>query len=259
MKRKEFEELELFKTEILSQMGICEGEEERIIDESIRFIRKNWKKRERYIRRHKDAYYYIQENEVIGRECLKENLRSKKLIYLVSVSEGKTDLSKAIMSYTDSDYFHVAIALDKSLTNLYSFSPHIEQGELLGGFACENIHTYKKMHYYIRVSSMLLDVDKFERLLYEISIMMKRQKKTEYNYFGLVNYILKREEETDGYRMFCSQFIVYLFQRIGIDLIEKQPCFVTPEDIAALEIENGIYRLYDGNAEFYCKEKIHIP
>lgn len=254
-----FADLEAFKKEILQMMGIHGGEEQVIIETAIQSIRKNWRKRERKLRRRKDCYFYesiVKEKFLHYFKSQQEDLTERKRIYLVFLSAFQSDLAKAIMTYTDSDYYHVAIALDEGLTNLYSFSPQIIEGKLSGGFTCENIQTYRKNHYSIHVSCMFITPEKYEQLLYEISAMMKRQKQTEYNYFGLVNYVLGRREETNGCRMFCSQFIMYLFRKLDINVIKKEPCFTSPEDIAALGKEAGIYHLYDGKAEFYSKERI---
>ena len=56
--------------------------------------------------------------------------------------------------------------------------------------------------------------------------------------------------------MLCSQFLMYLFRKMGIDAIHKEPCFTSPEDIAGLGEDSGMYHLYDGRAALYDKEKI---
>ncbi len=56
--------------------------------------------------------------------------------------------------------------------------------------------------------------------------------------------------------MFCSQFVASLLTEAGIDGIGKESCFTSPKDIAALGVESGIYRLYEGEAELYSGERI---
>ena len=49
---------------------------------------------------------------------------------------------------------------------------------------------------------------------------------------------------------------MYLFRKLGINVIHKEACFTSPEDIAGLGEDSGMYHLYDGRAAFYDKEKI---
>lgn len=254
-----FKDLELLKEKILQMIRIDEAKERIIIEEIFSSIKADWKNREKELQKRKECCYY--ENALKGNGlCQNENLRKliaeSKKIYFVFASSAYTDFARAIMTYTNSDYYHVAISLNEGLTNLYSFSPQIGQDQLSGGFTCENIHTYKKNDYDIHVSCMLVTSERYKQLLQEISAMMKHQRQTEYNYAGLINYVLGKREETNGYRMFCSQFIVYLFRKLGIDAINKEPCFTSPEDIAGLGEESGMYHLYDGKAAFYDKEKV---
>ncbi len=86
--------------------------------------------------------------------------------------------------------------------------------------------------------------------------MEKQKEKTQYNYRGLLSYALGKKEETDPMRMFCSQFVMYLLQKTCPGLPGKEPCFTSPEDIASLGAESGVYRLYDGKSGLYQKEKI---
>lgn len=86
--------------------------------------------------------------------------------------------------------------------------------------------------------------------------MEKQNKRTQYNYQGLLQYVLDRKEETDPMCMFCSQFVIYLLQRAGFNPLGKELCFVSPEDIASLDAESGVYRLYDGKSELYQKGEV---
>ncbi len=48
-------------------------------------------------------------------------------VYLVSASSPRTNFARAIMAYTDSDYYHVSVALNENLCNLYSFAPLMQE------------------------------------------------------------------------------------------------------------------------------------
>lgn len=85
---------------------------------------------------------------------------------------------------------------------------------------------------------------------------MKHQKGTEYNYQGLVRYVLGKRGEDNPLCMFCSQFVAGLLVKAGIGDIGKEPCFTSPKDIAVLGVESGIYRLYEEEARLYSGERI---
>lgn len=252
-------DLESLKEEILRIIRIDGAKEYSIIEEIFSSIKADWKNREKELQKRKECCYYedaLKCSDLYQKETLRKLIAESKKVYFVFTSSARTDFARAIMTYTNSNYYHVAVSLNEGLTNLYSFSPQIGQDKLSGGFTCEKIHSYKKNDYDIHVSCMMITSEKYRQLLQEISAMMKYQRQTEYNYAGLINYVLGKREETNGYRMFCSQFIMYLFRKLGIDAIHKEPCFTSPEDIAGLGEDSGMYHLYDGRAAFYDKEKI---
>lgn len=160
-----------------------------------------WKNREKELRKRKECCYYedaLKGSDLYQKETLRKLIAESKKVYFVFTSSARTDFARAIMTYTNSNYYHVAVSLNEGLMNLYSFSPQIGQDKLSGGFTCEKIHSYKKNDYDIHVSCMVITSEKNKQLLQEISAMMKYQRQTEYNYTGLINYVLGNErKQTD--------------------------------------------------------------
>ncbi|NBH15636.1 hypothetical protein D3Z36_16110 [Lachnospiraceae bacterium] len=258
----EFEGLEHFKDEILSRIGVY-GEEERMAAETaILRIKENWAKRQKGLRKQKDAHYYgygMRDSIIYDERGIPVTPAGGKPVYLVSASSPLTYFSKAIMAYTDSDYYHVSVALNENLSNLYSFSPIMGQGgpgNRQGGFCSDSIWRYKKEGIRIRVSCVFLPGKDYRAVLEELSEMEKQKERTQYNYQGLLHYVLGRKEETDPMRMFCSQFAMYLLQKAGFKPLGKELCFTAPEDIASLGTESGVYRLFDGESGLYQKGKV---
>lgn len=256
------EGLDHFKDEMLCRIRIC-GEEERLAAETaIRLVKKNWVKRQKELQKQKDAHYYgygVRDGIVYNERGIPITPTEGRPVYLVFASSPRIYFSKVIMAYTDSDYYHVSVALNENLSNLYSFSPIMGEegsGNLQGGFCSDSLWRYKKEGIRIRVSCVFLSWQNYQTVLGELSEMEKRKKRTQYNYQGLLYYVLGREEETDPVCMFCSQFVMYLLQRAGFNPLGKELCFVSPEDIASLNAESGVYRLYDGKSELYQKEKV---
>lgn len=138
---------------------------------------------------------------------------------------------------------------------IYIHLCHLQPLEGPGGFS-DSIKRYRSDGSFILVSCFFLLGKDYRVLLDTLSELMKHQKETKYNYQGLVRYGLGKRGEDSPLCMFCSQFVVSLLVKAGIDDIGKEPCFISPKDIVALEAESGIYRLYEGEAELYSGERI---
>lgn len=261
----EFGKLESFGTNLLSQMGIAGLEEQKALQAAVLKIQKNWKEQEKKLPEQKGAHFYrysTRESGVLYGEDgirIKQNLTGKKPMYLVSLSSPRTEFSKAIMAYTDSAYYHVSVSLQAGLGNLYSFmSPAAAGGawEPGGGFCSDSIKRYRAEGCSILVSCVLLSEKDYRVLLDTLSELMEHQEETQYDYQGLVRYIIGKREEDNPFCMFCSQFVASLLVKTGIGGIGKEPCFTSPQDIAALGAESGVYRLYEGEARLYSGERI---
>nr|WP_300865401.1 hypothetical protein [uncultured Acetatifactor sp.] len=259
----EFGKLESFGMNLLSQMGIAGLEEQKTLQAAVLGIQKNWK--EQKLPKQEAAHFYrysIRESGVLYGEDgirIKQNLTGKKPMYLVSLSSPRTEFSKAIMAYTDSAYYHVSVSLQAGLGNLYSFmSPAAAGGawEPGGGFCSDSIKRYRAEGCSILVSCVLLSEKDYRVLLDTLSELMEHQEETQYDYQGLVRYIIGKREEDNPFCMFCSQFVASLLVKTGIGGIGKEPCFTSPQDIAALGAESGVYRLYEGEARLYSGERI---
>lgn len=259
----EFGKLESFGMNLLSQMGIAGLEEQKTLQAAVLGIQKNWK--EQKLPKQEAAHFYrysIRESGVLYGEDgirIKQNLTGKKPMYLVSLSSPRTEFSKAIMAYTDSAYYHVSVSLQAGLGNLYSFmSPAAAGGtwEPGGGFCSDSIKRYRAEGCSILVSCVFLSEKDYRVLLDTLSELMEHQEETQYDYQGLVRYIIGKREEDKPFCMFCSQFVASLLVKTGIGGIGKEPCFTSPQDIAALGAESGVYRLYEGEARLYSGERI---
>ena len=261
----EFEKLESFGTSLLSQMGIAGTEGQKALRATVLKIQKNWKEQEKKLPEQKGEHFYrysIRESGVLYGEDgirIKQNLTGKKPMYLVSLSSPRTEFAKAIMAYTDSAYYHVSVSLQAGLGNLYSFmSPAAAGGtwEPGGGFCSDSIKRYRAEGCSILVSCVFLPEKDYRVLLDTLSELMEHQEETQYDYQGLVRYIIGKREEDNPFCMFCSQFVASLLVKTGIGGIGKEPCFTSPQDIAALGAESGVYRLYEGEARLYSGERI---
>lgn len=255
----DFMDLEHFRDEMLPFMGMAGQEERRKMDAAIAQVRADWPGREKILQKQHGAYYYeyaVKDGQLYDRAGKAIAPAMGKPVYLVFTSSAQSDLTKAIMAYTHSNYYHVSVALNENLMNLYSFAPAGQQEGQQGGFCSDSIVHYKRDNWLIRVSCVFVSETDYRVIMGVLSEFGKNDRDTKYNYQGLIRYILGRKEETNPYCMFCSQFVRYLFGQIGIELVKKEPCFTSPEDIASLDAGSGVYRLYDGEAGLYRKERI---
>lgn len=250
----DFKELEYFKDWAIHEMKISDREEREVLEKSIFQIRERWEEHKAEFMKMSPPNYYDYDQKEKHIQTLKGIP-----IFLVFTSSFQTDIAKGIMAYTESKYCHVSLALNANLMNLYSFSIQNignETGEINGGFSSQGIYVYRRQQENIRVICIFLSAEKYQMILKLISEMIKHQKKTSYNYRGLINYVLGKWDKTEPNNMFCSEFIMYLFGELGISVIEKAPCFTSPKDIADLNEQTGVYRLYDGSVKYYNKGKI---
>lgn len=195
----EFGKLESFGMNLLSQMGIAGLEEQKALQAAVLKIQKNWKEQEKKLPEQKGEHFYrysTRESGVLYGEDgirIKQNLTGKKPMYLVSLSSPRTEFSKAIMAYTDSAYYHVSVSLQAGLGNLYSFMSPVAAGgtwEPGGGFCSDSIKRYRAEGCSILVSCVFLSDKDYRVLLDTLSELMEHQEETQYDYQGLVRYII---------------------------------------------------------------------
>ncbi len=257
--------MESFGTTLLAQMGIAGTEERKAIQAAVLKIQKNRTELDRKRSGQEAVHFYkysIRESGMLYGEDgirIKQNLTGRKPMYLVSLSSPRTAFAKAIMAYTDSVYYHVSVSLQAGLGNLYSFmSPAAAGGawEPGGGFRSDSIKRYRAEGCSILVSCVFLSEKDCRVLLDTLSELMEHREETRYDYQGLVRYVMGKRGADNPFCMFCSQFVASLLVKTGIGGIGKEPCFTSPQDIAALGAESGVYRLYEGEARLYSGERI---
>lgn len=172
----------------------------------------------------------------------------KKNVYIVLTSTG-TALSQIIKSYTKGKYNHVSISLNEELTEMYSFGRKNPINPLDGGFVKEDVEvgTYSWFPQ-TECKILLLQVSdkEYEKITRYIDTFKKKQNKYTYNFIGLFGVVLNTPLEIEG-AYFCSQFVVEILRRSGIELFEKPSSLVQPADFLELDIFDTLYegKLYE--------------
>ncbi|MEI5906773.1 hypothetical protein WAK64_06840 [Bacillus spongiae] len=168
----------------------------------------------------------------------------KKKVYILLTDTG-TLFTKSIKKYTKAPYNHASIAFDYELLELYSFGRKQPDNPLNGGFVKEDIFkgTYS---YYPNTTCVVYEltvserqVEKMKRIL---NVFIKNRRKWSYNLLGVLGITLKEPVEIST-SYFCSQFVAEILRRSGIQLWDKIPALVTPDDFRD---HPDLHLLYEG-------------
>lgn len=178
----------------------------------------------------------------------------KKNIYLLFTDTGSV-LNNLIKRYTKAPYNHTSIAFDIELEELYSFGRINPSNPLIAGFVKEDIHSgtfarFEETNF--SLYSFEVDERTYNRMIEVIREFERQKEKYRYNFIGLFGVIANRPIERQ-YAYFCSQFVATVFQRSGIEIFDKPPSLVRPDDF----IKSGKLKyLYHGKLKDYNPEHV---
>ncbi|WP_352418311.1 hypothetical protein [Proteiniborus sp.] len=183
-----------------------------------------------------------------------ESIKSKKkrTIYILLTNTGSFP-TKIIKAYTKAPYNHVAISFSKDLRRFYSFGRKKYNNPLWGGFVIESIDSEIYEYFSETTCSIFsLEVDRgiYYRMKKVIKQFEKEKDKYVYSFIGLLGVIVKVPIERE-YGYFCSQFVATVLEKSGLNLFNKRPGLVTPNDFMNIKELNHIYT---GKLSDYSKE-----
>ncbi|WP_223700453.1 hypothetical protein [Sutcliffiella deserti] len=181
---------------------------------------------------------------------------SQAYIYILLTDTG-TLFTRSIKKYTKAPFNHVSLSLDPELNELYSFGRKKPNNPLNGGFVKEDVvhGTYRNYPgttceiYKLPVSKR--EVEKIKRL---IAFFQKKEKKWFYNLLGVLGVSINEPVEIDS-SYFCSQFVSDVLHRSGINLWEKLPSLVTPDDFRK---SAKVKKIFEGKLFEYHPIKIQM-
>jgi hypothetical protein len=170
-------------------------------------------------------------------------------IYVVSMNYDSV-FSKVVRAYTKSEYNHSAIALDNSLSEMYTFirETTTTDNSTPNGFSIETIESMltKDMNATIKVVKFDVPEDKYNAF-YERVSHYKRSNRTSYDFENIYRVPLGIEKKTDDGKFVCSTFVADAVKSMGIKL-PKAVNLMTPSDISNLK---GGEVYYIGKLEKY--------
>jgi len=160
----------------------------------------------------------------------------KNYLYIV-LTRNNTVISKLIKLFTNDEYTHASIALDKELNNMYSFGRKYAYNPFIGIFIREHVNKgiYKLQN---EVPSIVLEVEvskkQYEKAQDLIGQFVSNSHIYKYNYRGLLHSLFKVEAYNEN-RFLCSEFVYHILKESGIADFNISRNLVRPQNLLALE------------------------
>lgn len=156
------------------------------------------------------------------------------------LTDTNTILSKTIKLYTKATYNHASIALEPTLLKPYSFGRKYAHNPFSGGYVEEDLSRYYFLRAQCTIYSCEISEQHYENLVEVLSFYNETKSIYRYNLVGLVTLALNIDfDRKDAF--FCSQFVASVLSESGIYKFEKEPHFVTPQNLSQLPIFVPIY------------------
>lgn len=153
-------------------------------------------------------------------------------IYIV-LTRSNSVVSKFIKFVRKYEYTHASIALDKDINSMYSFGRKYARYPFLGRFKEENVNDgMYRLHKVLPGAVVEVEVTKeqYEKAKKIVDIFIYNKKSYKYNYRGLLDNLIGREECRDD-RFLCSEFVYYVLMESGILTLDIPRNLVTPQDL----------------------------
>jgi hypothetical protein len=171
--------------------------------------------------------------------------RSENFLYVLLTDTG-TLFTTMIKNFTSAPYNHASLAMDAELDDLFSFGRKSPGNPLSAGFVEEDVYegTYRR-YPKTRCALLRLRVTTEQRVeaWRTVQAFQKEKDAYRYNLVGLLgvmmNYDLRRKNA-----YFCSQFVAEALHRSGLNLFDRPPGLVTPDDFLR---HASFETIYEGN------------
>ncbi len=165
-----------------------------------------------------------------------------KELYLV-LSETNSFPSRFIRFFTKDSYAHVSLALNRELTEMYTFGRKYLYSIFPGGYIKECIHErmYKRFKN-TRMTVIEISVEDiiYEKIVNQLRDMYEDKKKYHYNYLGIfLAYFQKNIKRKNYY--YCSEFIYEILCNFGVIVNGEPNRVVRPNDFLGFGLGKLLY------------------
>lgn len=165
-----------------------------------------------------------------------------KKLYII-LMHTKTIPARFIKLFTNYEYSHVAISLDKKCNTIYSFGRRKPTSILNAGFTIE----YKDGEFFklfnktiCKIYELEITDEQYDSVKKNLMNMKKHIDEYKYDYFGIIPRYFGIPL-TFKNRYVCSYFVADILERSNIYDFKKENSFIKPEDFAEIFINNEIY------------------
>ena len=165
-----------------------------------------------------------------------------KEIYIVLTHTG-TVLSRIIKNYTQDEFSHVSISLDKELKEMYSFGRLNAYNPFWGGFVHEGINfgTFKRFRKtQCQIYSLNITEEQYDNAKRIIEYIKNSKQLHNFNFIGLVavgfNKRIKFKKS-----FYCAEFVKYVLDKSNIE--NNLPEMIKPENFKNMQ---GLNKIYEG-------------
>lgn len=150
-------------------------------------------------------------------------------VYLIETN-NQTVLSQGIRLFSLYPYNHLSIAMDASLSSVYSFGRRQPHNPLIAGFAKEDFSHPFYRHSKGRVYALSVTEEEWQKIDVYLQSFESHPLDWHYNLLGLLPaYFQYSWERSDHF--FCSEFVATLLQYAGILSPFDHPNLMHPRDV----------------------------
>ena len=163
-----------------------------------------------------------------------------KAIYIVLTHTG-TVLSRIIKNYTQDEFSHVSISLDKELKEMYSFGRLNPYNPFWGGFVQEGINfgTFKRFRKTVcKIYSLKITEEQYNNVRGMIEYIRSSKQLQKFNVIGLFAVGFNKRISFEN-SFYCAEFVKYVLDKSGIE--NNLPELIKPEDFKNIQDLNEIY------------------
>ena len=178
----------------------------------------------------------------IKKKNQKKNTEKDKCVYIL-ISKTGTWPSQVIKMWTKEPYAHTSLAFDIELNEMYSFARKKLRNPFNCGFIYEDITKGvfgRDVNTVCKVMRLWLTSVQYKKLVRNIDKFKENKSFYKYNYIGIFGIMFGKAVERK-YNYFCSQFVAYVLQKSGVDLFNKKPGLVRPEDFRVCPYLETVY------------------
>lgn len=168
---------------------------------------------------------------------------TKNRCVYVMISKTSTLPSNVIKMWTRQPYAHTSLALDIELNEMYSFARKKLRNPFNCGFISEDITTGvfgRDVDTKCRIGRLWVTSNQYKKIVKILDKFKQEKAFYKYNYIGIFGIMINKAVERK-YNYFCSQFVFTVLQKAGVEMFDKKPGLVRPEDFRVWEELEIVY------------------